>query len=268
MPEERWRQILDGSGFPLQLAIEEAIAASRESGWQVIAREHPWTDYDGAEGFIDLIIKKTYRHSAPFTSATAVIECKRVQDTSWVFPIGMGSGYEQRRQIVTLCLPSRLQSSSPKWGASQLDPMTWQAEFGAIQGSGSENRRSLERWSGDLLRATEAFGKQLMEEAEIGPQLEIVPIVVPVIVTTATLVICRIADGGVSLETGKVERGEYQEVPWVRFRKPLSSNGPTDRGIRGLREETERTILVVNSRSLVEALEAWVFKFSSWKLTS
>src|ERR1035438_4861357 len=74
MTDERLTELVNQSGFALQIALADAIQKSTKThGWHVTYAEHAWKDIDqGESGFTDLVV----RHSN--TGATLVIECKRV----------------------------------------------------------------------------------------------------------------------------------------------------------------------------------------------
>jgi hypothetical protein len=73
--------VVDKSGFPLQIGVSHLINTGTKShGWCVQYSEHAWrNDADDNAGFIDLVLENKTRQMA------LVVECKRVQDTSWVF---------------------------------------------------------------------------------------------------------------------------------------------------------------------------------------
>jgi len=80
-------RLANESGFPLQIAIEHVVRqTSAAHGWQVRHSEHAWHNpADGQSGFIDLVLSDSNGF------AYAVVECKRVRNTTWLFFAGTGS---------------------------------------------------------------------------------------------------------------------------------------------------------------------------------
>ena len=63
------KRMLDGSGFPFQLALEEAVRSLQaSSGWRVTGREYPWRTAS-ASGYMELVLSNGKTHLA--------VECKR-----------------------------------------------------------------------------------------------------------------------------------------------------------------------------------------------
>ncbi len=74
--------IVNSSGFLFQMRIEHEISsqASTIGDWKVIAHEHRWDDIkEDTEKFIDIILESG--------NVRLVMECKRVIDANWIFPI-------------------------------------------------------------------------------------------------------------------------------------------------------------------------------------
>ena len=77
------RDLLNRSGFPFQLAVENAIrTVGAKYHIQDVRREVPW-----ARGFVDVVAQRA--------EILFAFECKRVDDKSWVFLI---SDDERERQ--------------------------------------------------------------------------------------------------------------------------------------------------------------------------
>ena len=81
MTPDKLKGFVNSSGFPLQIGIEHLVRSQTLShGWKVRYKEHSWNNKQtGNAGFIDLVLV-----DGDGTSAM-VVECKRVQDTSWIF---------------------------------------------------------------------------------------------------------------------------------------------------------------------------------------
>ena len=257
--EERFRNIADSSGYLFQLGVEEKIRRTQQvHGWQWILREHAWSNTaTGDHGFIDLVIRKLFGVRV----VHAVIECRRRRDATWVFPIApeISSGRMAEREVVALAANPESEGLKVRPVQFAVEPESHQSEFCSMHGT--ERTRTLEQWSSDLLVALDAFAVQTIEIhrssiMEEGRQWAFIP----VMVTTARLVVCEVEVGGVDLATGNLASGEFTEVPWVRFHKPLSvklegiSESTT---FDDLRRQGERTIFVVNAFHLSNVLGSW-----------
>jgi hypothetical protein len=73
--------IINASGFLFQLRVEQEIHEKRnQHGWRIVGPEHRWViPQENREGFIDLVLEAG--------NIRAVLECKRVREASWVFPV-------------------------------------------------------------------------------------------------------------------------------------------------------------------------------------
>jgi len=68
---------INASGYPLQIAIANAVKASSGSHcWHVLYEEHAWR-HDNRQGFINLVLE----HES--LQVVLLIECKRLSDTKW-----------------------------------------------------------------------------------------------------------------------------------------------------------------------------------------
>jgi hypothetical protein len=85
----------------------------------------------------------------------------------------------------------------------------------------------------------------------------------PVIITTAELYICKIDLSDIGIESGEIKNPEFMPVPFVRFRKSLTTTPPRfafKREIRfpeELAEARQRTIFVLNASHIKEVLGGW-----------
>jgi hypothetical protein len=117
----------------------------------------------------------------------------------------------------------------------------------------------LERVAADLVYATEALAwedKGLFQAREHKP----LRMYFSVIVTTARLKVCVFDAEKISLSDGKLADASFDEVPFIRFRKQLSTRVPKlevsgwhtahARLVRG----KEHTVFVVNADSLLDFL--------------
>ena len=243
----------NGSGFLFQLAvkhrIEEKYAASRDPDRPfVLPDEYPWTDADGNERFIDLIVSRG--------DVAAVIECKRVQGGGrWVFPVVAG------RSAPTGDIRAQWAGThrgSPRAAVRSFSgrPQSVSSQFCHMRGSDKKQAPLLERVCGTLLRSTEAFAAECLR---IGDRAFQFSCFLPVIVTNAQLAVCEFEPSAIDGD-GRIAAGqaEVHAAPFVRFHKPLTSkfsSASMPRSIRDAAEDRERTVFVVNSEHLLKFLE-------------
>jgi hypothetical protein len=57
-PDTELLKLINGSGFPFQMAAKERIQSTSDAhGWEVVAEEHPWRHPSaGSAGFVDLVL--------------------------------------------------------------------------------------------------------------------------------------------------------------------------------------------------------------------
>jgi hypothetical protein len=253
---ENLRAVVNASGFAFQLAVEQRIVtATDQHGWLVDTHEHPWRDQEG-EGFIDLVLEKPRTHM--------VLECKRLQDAAWVFLVP-----KERRQP-QLRVKVRWTDSGPGledltgWFDYNVSPESYESEF-CSEYKGKKGPYTLESIAGELLRSAEALANELLEidHRRYKPedlQINYQRFFVPTIVTTAELVACYVDTHTVSLNDGTLGKHEFETVPWIRFRKSLTSELTEDAAPVKLKESHEdrvRTVIIVNAAYLVEFLAKW-----------
>lgn len=246
------RKLVNASGFLFQLRIEEEIRNTqgrRNNKWGVIAREHRWSDDKfGREGFIDLILESRI--------CRIVIECKRVKEGNWVFLL------PNENKPTTL---ARLLWSHQKKDRASISgyddfifsPESPESNFCIIRGQGEKDPPMLERISSNLLQSIECLAD---EELEIRAATELgsARLYIPMIITNATLLSCRFDVNEIEMSTGKIEKTLFEPVPFIKFRKNMSTNRTTTRKAGDLREaniENERTVLVVNANVIGNYLE-------------
>lgn len=248
MKEEKLKKNLNSSGFPFQLAVESVIGSL--SGWKVGRRECLWHNNDtGENGFIDIIAEND--------SSTLIVECKRVRDAEWIF----------------LCSPRSLDRSHARfwvnkvggqaeavgWYDGQVYPSSPEADFCAIMGQ-DHRKPLLENLASELISATEAFAA---EEYSFFKDIPMSMSYFPVIITTAELYICEVDLADIGLESGEIKNPVFKSVPFVRFRKSLTTSHPRfaiNREIRlpeELAEARQRTIFILNALHIKECLGKW-----------
>lgn len=252
--EARLPGIVNSSGFPLQLGLERLVQETqREHGWHFLSREHPWrNEIVSGGGFIDLIIE-----NQPQTQAM-VIECKRVRDTAWIFLVPNKDIKHRRHANAWLHWKRGPENSYFDWEDLTLDPVSPESEFCVIPGHDPKSRPMLERTAAELIDATEALA--LEERSLSGYGVGPLRIYFSVIITTAELKVCNFDPVDIDIRSGEIENSCFSTVPFVRFRKCLSTRPPMNskfKNIAELGKATERTVFIVNSGSVLDFLKSW-----------
>ena len=118
----------------------------------------------------------------------------------------------------------------------------------------------LERIAAEVTAAVEAIA---IEEFPVITKRQYgLRIYVPVIVTTARLVVSRIDPKLVALQNGEASSISHEVRPWIRFRKQFSSDYAvqpknTDWDFSELSAAKEKLVFVVNVEALAEFLGKW-----------
>ena len=256
MPEtsEALLNLINASGFLFQLRVEQEIKnmqALQLGNWKII-REHRWVDpIDGTEGFIDLILEWDIHRM--------VIECKRVTDATWIFLIP-DERVSMRRARLLWSMLAQSTGKIAEWHDFRLIPESPEAEFCIVRGQGDRDTPMLERVSSLLLRSTESLANEELNHQTEAQREHLV--YYSVVVTNATLRICRFNPSLVNISTGRLEANaaDFKEVPFVRFRKNLSSALVGHRSFSDLQKansENERTVFVINSGQLANTIREW-----------
>lgn len=239
--------LVNASGFVLQLGLEHQIRETRsEHGWDILSREHPWSD-GNSSGFVDLIIG----HGI----VRLVIECKRARDGAWVF-LASATALPTSRFRCQWAQGSRDKADLLGWDDFLLAPESPEADFCIIRGTGENDRSLLERIAGGLI---ESLGPLAIEELGTlaWTDSDTVFLHMPVIVTTAALYLCRYDPQSISLEAGTLGGASFEPVPFVRFRKSLA-HAPTPYSsivdIGAIARDKERSVLIVNPKALPSLL--------------
>ena len=94
--------LVNKSGFPLQIALAQVVRANEDSGWRVMYEEHSWQNVRaGSDGYADLILENVVR------DVVLILECKRVQEASYVFLHQSGKGQEMGKRPAEAALTVR-----------------------------------------------------------------------------------------------------------------------------------------------------------------
>ena len=244
------RKIVNRSGFPLQLAVERAVRAS--STWRILHREHAWRHGDGQSGFADLILENQ-------SNCVMVVECKRVQDSDWVFI----TPDEPEKDVGSRIYINNTAGHGVEHnGYMDVDtsPSAFVSDFCVVAGQDAQSRPLLERIAHEIVIASEAVAQEerpFLEARSYGFRCY-----VAVIVTTANLSISAVNDRDISLETGEATDQSIEGVPWVKFRKQLSNElvvEPEDLAwnLSSISKAKEKVVYVVNAAHLSMFLEKW-----------
>jgi hypothetical protein len=257
MDSENLKKLVNSSGFPLQIAIENLIQKRTSSpGWRISSREHAWKNNDTlAEGFIDLIL------CDPHGTSYFVIECKRVLDSSWIF-LQPSKNQDNRRHVKTWV--SRIAGAKESqrhfgWADINVEPITAESEFCVVAGHDSKSKPMLERIAADVIEATEGLAYEEMNFLE---EADVFRMYFNMVVTTAELQLCRFDPDKISLKDGKLSDADFLSVPYLRFRKQLSVKKypysfVRQIGYQGFLRAKENTVFIVNTNHFWEFLQAF-----------
>ena len=246
--KEKLVNLVNSSGFPLQIRVAHEVATTKnQHGWQVISHEHSWINKNsGKSGFIDLVLGDQHG------TLKMVIECKRVQDSRWIFLLPTKNEKVMPRVMGFLKYHSYRQPGNPKyfdWVNLQAYPETYESEFCVVPGQNDRSRPMLERISGELINATEAFAEEELISSGVDQIQQ--GIYFNLVVTTADLFICSFLPEDIALADGKIEpdSAEVKSVEFLRFRKQLNPRQKTT--------QKENTVFVVNSNYISKFLESF-----------
>ena len=244
--------LVNASGVPLQLATEREVHRAKQ--WELLHREHAWS-YGERSGFADLVI-------ANKSNTVAVIECKRVRQSDWVFIIPEGAEKDCYSRIFVINTVGQGRSFKGFFD-TRTTPSAFESEFCVMVGDDAKSRLLLERTASEVTVAAEAVAaeefEQRLERLGYGYRSYI-----SVIVTTARLSVCAVDEQSISLATGETAAAHtsVQEVPWVRFRKQLTNDMAVATpdlawNPRALSKAKEKVVYVVNAEHFATFLEKW-----------
>jgi hypothetical protein len=250
--------IANASGFPFQIVVETLVHETEPAhNWRVLHREHGWV-LNGDSGFIDLVLRD--RSGRRFM----VVECKRLREATWVFLPADGDPRPRRHVNGWVSWYDGGEQKVFGWCDLSGEPAGPEAPFCAMRGQDASGQRSLlERVGGELVLSTEALAREQRDfRAVHTPDLKIYA---NVIVTNAALRVARFKPSSVSLADGTISDAEFQDVPWVRFRKQLAAKahllGPEDfkKTLQHKAAALENTIFIVQANDLVRFLRGFSF---------
>jgi hypothetical protein len=253
MDTQKLTDTVNQSGFPLQIGLTALIQnTTNEHGWKVSFVEHSWkSELDNDSGFIDIVIENKY------STSFMLIECKRVLDSSWIFLVPKSKANPRRHAKAWVNSFAGNCFKHFCWADLSLDPVSYESEYCVVPGQDPKSKPMLERVAADVVSATEALA---LEQKDYQAQLkDPLRMYFSVIVTTAKLQVCAFESEKVSLVDGKVADAEFTEVPFVRFRKQLSTRPASVPltvvdGFYGFVRAKEHTVFVVNAEALPDFL--------------
>lgn len=280
---------INKSGFPFQLRIEnEIISTHSQHNWSIASHEHPWTNPKTKSlGFVDIVLKNDQ-----FSTFRLVIECKRVKSDDarqlrWIFLL---PDQNAKETSLTSCFevdgrwdehraaPGDELDYLEGWDNVRLTPISLQSEFCILQNDEQRKQPILESLASEVLDSVEGIAMEEINIAKCNKTTHLRLFVFPVIVTNAEIAVCRFNPEKVSLDNGTLEENdvEISPLPFIRFRKSFTTNFPyndlsdfqksyihSNSNINDLKSATkarERTVFVVNSKSLPEFLKNWNLK--------
>jgi hypothetical protein len=247
--EKQAKSIANSSGFPLQIRV--ANLAKSSSQWQILLEEHPWYSSEtNSAGFIDIVLRHKIEHYL-----NMVIECKCVRQTEWVFLIPEVSPNKRTH--------ARIWDSSQErfdWWDWQVEPSSYESLFCSIPGQVQGRGTLIERTASELIESVEALALQDKKiiESRIRQPGDLNLICIPIIVTTAKLMVSFFEPESISLEDGSLPSdARFEIVPCVRFRKSLTARFPLipPPSLQEVHRKTVRTVFIVNSEHFLDFIE-------------
>lgn len=240
---------IDGSGFPLQIALEHEVKRGIGSHkWKVLAHEHPWSNaIEKEEGFIDIILGHYEKR--------ILIECKLRKDDNWIFliPLNAEPSQEGRFYLSHISPAGYLQVKCVNETLSH--PMQ-ESEFCVVRKGAGEK---LEDIASKLVLATEGL---IQEESQINKLINDRDryLYYPAIVTAAKLFVCRYDPDKISLNDGSMDEGtsQIETIPFIKFTKSLTINLTQDANPRTIVDANmnkRRTVFIINSNHISEFLK-------------
>jgi len=247
------QDIVNESGYPLQLHLEKLITSSPETrNWRILAKEHRWVNADTKEeGFIDLIIEREG------LILKLVVECKRIIG-NWIFLLPKNQSTSTRE---TRILTTDYGIKKSLWTLKSLYPESYEAQYCVMETGGKRDNRTLEKLAGENLLSLEYLA---IQEANLFKSVSNrlgIPNYkmdyLPVIVTTANLQTMTIDRTKVDIENGQVTESELMPIEFIRFQKNLATSIEYDKPemlmtLDQLNRENDRTVLIVQAKSFIK----------------
>jgi hypothetical protein len=236
---------LNASGFPLQIKIAQEIRDKPgKHNCKVLAEEYAWRSSQSGEfGFIDII--------AGYGVLRLVIECKRGADATWLFLTDKTKVMESDSMHAMCTDRAEGQPDIKSWSKYGLKPRSAIASFCIVRGQ-ADKEPMLERTATNLLSSADSLASEELvlsaREGDYGYKFY-----VPMIITTAKLLHCRIDPKDIDLSNGKVapKDADCESVGMIRFQKSFGTvEESTATSIEGSHQESLRTVLVLHATEL------------------
>jgi hypothetical protein len=260
---EKLRKLVNASGFAFQLRIAEEIRSMEHEAWQVVAQEHPWKDAETQnEGFIDIVVGQNTNYDLH----RMIIECKRTRDADWVFLLPDTSSAIRGSLLRCMWVSTYPETLHDATGTRSghhnfyVAPDSYISQFCVVRGSGEGQMPMLENLSRSVLESLECFAREEMVLWLRGNHSQR-RYYVPIIVTNARLSVCKFKVGSISLVDGEIPDGEFEDVPYIRFNKSLTTVINTaeaqPRSISEANRYRHRTVLIVQASRFTELMRDW-----------
>lgn len=219
----------------------------------MLYQEHGWiSEQTGESGFIDLVLENQHQ------TVLLNVECKRPTEATWQFLVPRAANSSTSRCRYWASYLSRSQTKYFDWVDQDLTPPSYESAFCVVAGQDPKSRPMLERVASTVVVSTEALAR---EEAQLLAlaDYERLRVYINVIATTAKLEVCKFDATSIDLESGTMSDGEFEGVPFVRFRKQLSalqSNHETLQpyNFSDMARAKEDTVVVVHATELCNLL--------------
>jgi hypothetical protein len=258
--DEHLTDLVNQSGFPLQMAVEHVVRGLRHDAgemfsWEVIYREHGWQSPEGDGGFMDLVLQR-----GAFGPYVLVLECKRVKEAEWLFLVERGA--EQPTNDARIWITNRRTGQLQFSGYFDVvaEPRSPVSMFCVLDGGNDSRRSMLERIAAEVCTATEALAEEEQGLPAMAALANKLRMYASVIVTNARLVLSRIDPSDIDLASGKTPTAIHTEAPWLRFRKQFSDKAavPADAPtFTQAAKAKEKSVFIVNVSHLSEFLSEW-----------
>lgn len=146
------------------------------------------------------------------------------------------------------------------WCDWQVEPPSYESQFCAIPGQEQGRRTILERTASELIESIEALALQDIKIVKSRNPLHGHSnlLCIPVIVTTAKLMVSFVEPESISLEDGSLPSdARFEIVPSLRFRKSLTTRFPLTPppDLKGAHDATVRTVFIVSSEDFSDFIE-------------
>lgn len=264
--EQRLNQV-NRSGFPFQFRVMEEIRHTSPSHhWSVSGWELPWSNgTGGTSGFIDLVIEKDSEGSL-IALETKRVRADDVRQLQWIFLIPEDLYHHT---TIASCFELELireERDRPEdirvWDNVNIVPSSYEADMCILAGDEPKNRPLLESLARQVLDSVEGLAQEEFNNWKSKPtNLSLRRFIFPMIVTNAEIVTCTFKPRSIRIPDGTIDpsSADFAVVPYIRFRKNLSTNSRLEYFPSGAAHNTgrEQTVFVVNAAHLPELLQHW-----------